>query len=135
MPAPASGSLDIGALAREAGVSSRTVRYYGELGLLPARGRDRRGRRLYGPDALERLRFIQRLKRLGLTLEEIGELSRAFEEGQTPRMLARLEELLLGHMESVHTRIEELRRLHADLGSYLERVRARRTAASPHDPS
>ena len=133
-PAPIP-SLDIADLARDAGVSSRTIRYYGELGLIRPDGRGAGGRRLYGLDALERLRFIQRLKELGLTLEEIGSLNRAFDEGDTPQLLQELEDLLLRHMEAVHRRIERMRKLHGDLSDYLHRIRAKRGADRAVEPA
>jgi len=118
-------SLDIAELAKRAGVSSRTIRYYGELGLLKADARGSGGRRLYSNDALERLRFIGRLKNLGMTLDEIGELNHAFDLGHTPAMLERLEELLRRQLEEVAERRRELDRLDQDLSSYLDRIRAK----------
>ena len=56
----------------KSGLSARTVRYYEELGLLPGVRRRAGGRRVYGADEIERLRFITRLKALGLSLEQIG---------------------------------------------------------------
>lgn len=103
--APAAAGFDITELAAQAGVSSRTLRYYGELGLISSDGRGPGGRRHYAPDTLERLRFIDRLKQLGLTLEEIGLLARSFERGNTAAMLDELETLLLGHLETLHLRI------------------------------
>jgi DNA-binding transcriptional MerR regulator len=67
------------------------------------------GRRVYGPDELERLRFISRLKALGLSLAEIKELNAVYAIGGSTRaMLARLDELLARHRADVEARIEEL---------------------------
>ena len=86
------------------GLSARTLRYYEELGLLPGVRRRAGGRRVYGDDEVERLRFIQRLKALGLTLSEIRELSAIYAiEGSTIAMLSKLAELLdsrRGELES-----------------------------------
>ncbi|MFQ5748021.1 MAG: MerR family transcriptional regulator [Planctomycetota bacterium] len=119
-------SFDIAELARQAGISSRTLRYYGELGLVRPEGRGAGGRRLYGPEALERVRFIRRLKNLGLTLMEIGELNQSFGSGQTASMLARLEALLEAHLGRVQRRIEELQALEEELQRYRERIRRKR---------
>ena len=54
--------LSIGEICDKTGLSARTVRYYEELGLLPGVRRRKAGRRVYGPDEEERLRFITRLK-------------------------------------------------------------------------
>ena len=62
----------IAELAGEFGVTTRTVRFYEDKGLLsPARDGQRR---IYSPRDRVRLRLIMRGKRLGLSLEEIGEL-------------------------------------------------------------
>ncbi|MCK5624035.1 MAG: MerR family transcriptional regulator, partial [Alphaproteobacteria bacterium] len=55
--------FSIGVLAREFGVTTRTIRYYEDEGLLsPAR---RGQKRVYGPRERVRLRLILRGKRLG----------------------------------------------------------------------
>lgn len=66
--------MTIGALARAAGVNIETVRYYERRGLLAPPARSGSGYRQYDDDALWRLRFVARAKRLGFTLSEIGEL-------------------------------------------------------------
>ncbi|MGB0954290.1 MAG: MerR family transcriptional regulator [Planctomycetota bacterium] len=116
-------TFDITELARLAGVSARTIRYYGELDLLKATSRGPGGRRQYGADAAERLRFISRLKALGLTLEEVGELNRSFDVGATPAMLEHLDELLAARQADVAERIRELRGLETDLQDYRDRIR------------
>ena len=116
-------TFDIATLALEGGVSSRTIRYYGELGLLAADSRGPGGRRQYGADALERLRFITRLKKLGLSLGEIAELNETFGAGATPAMLSHLDELLKARLAEVAERIEDLHALQTDLQNYLDRIR------------
>ncbi|HXG41110.1 MAG TPA: MerR family transcriptional regulator [Dehalococcoidia bacterium] len=64
----------IGELARRAGVSARTVRFYEALGLLPAPARSEGGYRLYGEEDLRRLQFVRRARELGLSLREIRDL-------------------------------------------------------------
>ena len=124
MPTP-THLRDIADLASEAGVSSRTIRYYGELGLLDIEARGPGGRRLYGEDALERLLFITRLKHLGMTLEEIGNLNHAFDRGQTSAMLTHLDDLLKTRLAEVAERQAELVQLDAELRDYHERIRAK----------
>jgi DNA-binding transcriptional MerR regulator len=118
-------TLDITDLAAQAGVSARTIRYYGELGLLPAAERGPGGRRRFGADAPERLRFIARLKRLGLTLEEIGDLNRRFSAGATPAMLAALLPKLDQRLAQVEESLTELTTLKQDLASYRDRISRR----------
>ena len=63
--------LQIGELAKRAGVSIRTVRYYDEIGLLKPSSFTSGGIRLYNKQDLNRLVFIRRLKMLGLNMEEM----------------------------------------------------------------
>src|SRR5258705_6525294 len=84
------------------GVSARTLRYYEELGLLPGVRRRNGGRRAYGHDEVERLHFIQRLKSLGLSLQDVGELNAVYAiRGSTRAMLEKLRELLGQHLSGL----------------------------------
>jgi DNA-binding transcriptional MerR regulator len=76
--APARG-LRIGELARRAGTTPRTIRYYEELGLLPeAPSRDAGRHRLYGEADVERVLALLRLKDLlGLSLDELRDVIEA----------------------------------------------------------
>jgi DNA-binding transcriptional MerR regulator len=69
----APAGLRIGDLARRAGTTPRTIRYYEELRLLPAAAERDAGRhRTYSEDDVERLEQLLRMKDLlGLTLEEL----------------------------------------------------------------
>lgn len=67
-------SRTIGKLAKAAGVNIQTVRYYERRRLLSATARKPSGYRLYGEEALQRLRFIKNAQSLGFTLQEIAEL-------------------------------------------------------------
>ncbi|MBW2241633.1 MAG: MerR family transcriptional regulator [Deltaproteobacteria bacterium] len=118
--------FSIGAVCHETGLSARTVRYYEELGLLPGVRRREGARRVYGEDELERLRFIRRLKTLGLSLAEIGELNAVYAiDGSTGAMLEHLDELLGRHLTGLTQRIEELGSLRDDIQKYQDHVGAR----------
>jgi DNA-binding transcriptional MerR regulator len=71
--------LRIGEVARRAGTTPRTIRYYEELGLLAATPeRDAGSHRLYGEADVERLQQILRLKNLlGLSLDELRDVIEA----------------------------------------------------------
>lgn len=116
----------IGEACEATGLSARTVRYYEEVGLLPGVRRKAGGRRVYGPDELERLRFIRRLKALGLSLAEIRDLSAVYAiAGSTTDMLARLDEVLARRIGDLDRRIDELSSLRDEMGRYRDRVHAR----------
>jgi MerR family transcriptional regulator, repressor of the yfmOP operon len=113
----------IAQVCQKIGVSPRTVRYYEELGLLPGVRRRNGGRRAYGPEEIERLRFIQRLKQMGLSLQEIGDLNAIYAiRGSTQAMLEKLRELLCQHLSDVGAKIEDLQALQSEMSSYLDRV-------------
>jgi len=123
--------LSIAEVRSLAGISARTLRYYEELGLLPGVRRRAGGRRIYGPDELERLRFISRLKALGLSLAEIKELNAVYGIGGSTRaMLARLDELLARHRADVEARIAELEGLRDEIDAYRDHVGRRIGRAS-----
>lgn len=116
----------IGEIVEKTGLSARTVRYYEELGLLPGVRRRAGGRRIYGRDELERLRFIQRLKTLGLSLAEIGELNAVYAiAGSTRAMLERLEERLGPRLRDLDARIAELMGLRDQIQKYRDHVASR----------
>ncbi len=66
--------LTIGQVARHAGVSSETVRFYERQGLLEEPARKESGYRQYPEDVVARLRSIKQAKELGFSLKEIKEL-------------------------------------------------------------
>lgn len=70
-------TLTIGRLAKRAGFSVETVRFYGRRGLLPEPSRNSAGYRCYAPEDVDRLRFIRRAKELGFSLDDIAELLRS----------------------------------------------------------
>ena len=74
----------IGSVAKQSGVSIKTIRYYEELGLLKASSRTESGYRLFDSDILSRLSFIKRAQSLGLTLAEIKEFLHIYDEGDLP---------------------------------------------------
>ena len=118
--------LAIGEVGALLGLSARTIRYYEEVGLLPGVRRKVAGRRVYGADQLERLRFIERLKKLGLTLGEIKELNALYAiNGSTGAMLSHLAGLLDAHLEKLEGRITELIGLRDEMGSYRDHVGSR----------
>lgn len=122
-------SLTIRQVCDQTGLSPRTVRYYEELGLLPDVRRKSGGRRVYRADELERLRFIQRLKTLGLSLAQIRELNAVYAiAGSTRDMLARLDRLLDERLEQLDARIAELTDLRGEIHRYRVHIQRRAEA-------
>jgi MerR family transcriptional regulator, copper efflux regulator len=112
----------IGSLARAAGVSVETVRFYERRGLVDQPPRRGEGYRQYPDEALERLRFIRRAKCLGFTLGEIRELLVAAESGSAPAVLAaavaKVEQVdaAIAALQGQRARLRELAEVCADEG-------------------
>lgn len=127
--------FEIREICEKTGLSPRTVRYYEELGLLPGVRRRAGGRRVYGDQELQRLRFIQRLKALGLSLHEIRDLNAVHRiEGSTVALLERLDELLARHLGELDQRIAELGTLRDQIQKYRDHVSARAQALGGRPP-
>lgn len=71
-------------LAEQTGITSSTIRYYEDIGVLPYPKRADNGYRLYDDADLERVRFVTRARRLGFSLDEISEIIGLRERGETP---------------------------------------------------
>lgn len=67
-------TMQIGELAERTGMSVRTLRHYDDIGLLRPSTRSEGGFRLYTADDESRLLLIRRMKPLGYSLEQMGEL-------------------------------------------------------------
>jgi DNA-binding transcriptional MerR regulator len=120
------GLLTISEVRELTGLSARTIRYYEEVGLLPGVRRRSGRRRVYGPDEIERLRFIQRLKAMGLSLAQVRELNAVYAIGGSTRdMLGRLDDLLGRRLADLELRIDELASLRDEIQRYQSRVRGR----------
>jgi MerR family transcriptional regulator, repressor of the yfmOP operon len=132
--------LRIGDVARIAGTTPRTIRYYEEIGLLPATGeREPGAHRSYAEADVERLTDLLRLKDLlGVSLEELkelveaegarAELRREWRGGvEDPVRRREILEQSLGHiasqLELVRRRREEIAGLEAELVARRKRVR------------
>jgi DNA-binding transcriptional MerR regulator len=113
----------IGELAAKVGLTERTIRYYEERGLLESVKRLDGGQRTYTDDDVRRLKFIQKLKVLGLSLAEMQELETLYGRHHTnAKVLPRLIELLDAHLTTVSERLGELTALRDEIRSYRQHV-------------
>lgn len=111
-------SWPISALAHELDVSTRTIRYYEELGLILP-GRTERGIRFYSRGDRARLRLILRGKRFGFSLDQIREMIELFAEDRTGRMqLVRTIEYGNQKLAEIDEKISELMQLREDILVY-----------------
>ena len=103
-------SYKIGEIAKLTNSTTRTIRYYEGLGLLGTRDNRSQGQlRLFENGDIERLKKIQMLKDLGLTLEEIGQVIELyFTDGQVLKGKQKVIEILNGHIATAEEKIKEL---------------------------
>jgi DNA-binding transcriptional MerR regulator len=102
------GRLRIGEMARRAGTSTDTIRYYERLGLLPRSGRTASGYRQYTDVDVRRLQFIRRAKLLGLSLDEVRSLLDLAEAGECQPLRHEVVELLAQKIAECERRQAEL---------------------------
>ncbi|MFH1575303.1 MAG: MerR family transcriptional regulator [Acidobacteriota bacterium] len=114
-PATRKSGVQIGDIARRAGLSPRAVRYYEELGLIRPESHSEGGFRLYGEESLRCLLLINRLKGLGLSLHEIGDILQGQDGGSDQEAVGGLMEVLRDRLRQVDAKIAELRRMQSDL--------------------
>lgn len=113
--------MRIADLAKRAGVSTATLRFYEELGLLVPTARTEAGYREYGPAALGRLGFIRRAKSLGLSLREVRAL--VLQPGDLDSDNARLRAAVAHKLADTRKRIAQLRTLERELEALDEHLR------------
>ena len=99
--------LNIGALAKRSGVSTRMIRHYEEIKLIPPATRTESGYRTYGETDLATLRFIARARSLGFSLDEIGDLLALWRDHT--RASSAVKALAKHHVDAIERKIGELR--------------------------
>jgi len=105
----------------QAGVTSKTLRYYERIGVLPAPSRSPSGYRDYRPDVLDRLGFIRAGQALGLSLGQIRQVVALRDRGETP--CDHVYRLLQRRTEELDERIDELQGLRRELRALTKRAR------------
>lgn len=110
-------TLSIGQLAGQARCSVATIRYYEEIGLIPAAARRSSGHRAYPAAAATRLSFIRRCRDLGFSLEEVRALLSLSERADLDCMSAR--DIAKTNLESVRAKMVEMMALERTLSRFV----------------
>lgn len=114
-------ALRVSELARRTGVPASTLRYYGQVGLLPA-ARTSAGYRIYDEHAQQRLMFIETAKRLRLSLTTIGDLLAVWESDACRTVKHQLRPLLDDRLADTDAALGELRQLREQLAAARTRL-------------
>ena len=117
------GALTIGQLAQASNVSARTIRYYEQVGVLPAPARSPAGYRQYTQGSLDRVLFVRRARALGLSLRHARALTAAL-DGPPGAVRPRLRELVRAQLAAVQQRQAQLAALQRQLEQILRRLAA-----------
>lgn len=113
----------IGEVSRILNLSIRTIRYYEEIGLLNSIKRVEHGKRIYTDEEIRRLKFIKKLKLLGLSLAEMLELEKIYKIHKTnTKVLPKLITLLEENAYKVDDRINQLYTLKKEILEYKKRM-------------
>jgi DNA-binding transcriptional MerR regulator len=116
----------IGELASSLDLTTRTLRYWEEVGIIESVERADGAARGYTPYFVRRIKFIMKLKHLGLTIKEMQALYSAYGEAkQTDRMLPALIKTLDEHVDKIDARIQNLTALRKEIDDYRRKMSAK----------
>jgi DNA-binding transcriptional MerR regulator len=112
-----SEALTIGRMAEVLGVSTHTLRYYEQAGLIRAVSRSGAGHRLYAPADIEWLRFVMRLKATGMPIARMQAFAALRAQGTATAAERRA--LLIEHRDAV---LAELQQWQANLAAIEDKI-------------
>lgn len=117
-------AFQIGEIAESLGITTRTIRLYEKEGLIEPPQRTDGGVRFYTKPDIKRLKFVLKLKDLGLSLQEMRELAELYNRSDkvTEKIMPRLIELLDTHLASITEKVSKLKSLETDISDYRKRI-------------
>jgi MerR family transcriptional regulator, repressor of the yfmOP operon len=115
--------MSIGDLAKEYGLTTRTLRYWEEVGIIESVERLGGAMRGYTHYYVRRIKFILKLKELGLSIKEMQDLYLAYGSAkQTGRMIPRLVDILDQHTDKLDEKMLQLVALKEEIVDYREKM-------------
>ena len=112
--------MNIGKVAKLSGLPAKTIRYYEDIGLVePERGQN--GYRHYSQNDLHTLRFLQRARSLGFSIEQCRELLSLYEDHD--RASADVKSIAQAHLKEVEAKLVELSGMRTALEHLVESCR------------
>lgn len=113
------GFYNIGQVSESSGVSTKMIRHYERIGLMPTALRTYANYRLYGDRDLHRLRFIRRARSLGFSLDQIRDLLALWDDPK--RASAEVKRLARAHAAELGEKIRELQAMQRSLETLARR--------------
>jgi len=107
----------ISQVARAVGTTTRTIRYYEEIGLLPSAGRQAGNQRVYGEADVRSLTFIRRCREFGFSIEDVRELVALLRDPLSSCTDAR--DLAQTHLLTVRAKLAELKALERSIAGFV----------------
>lgn len=98
--------MNIGQAAKSSGISAKMIRYYEDIGVLPASKRSDAGYRMYSEDDLKTLHFIRHARELGFSTEQMKELLELWKNND--RQSAEVKTLTQKHILALKQKIADL---------------------------
>lgn len=115
--------IAIGDLAKSIGLTTRTLRYWEEVGIIESEERADGAIRGFSPYYVRRIKFIMKLKELGLTIREMQDLYVAYGEAkETDQMIPKLIAILDKHTRVLDEKVAKLHSLKKDIVEYRQRM-------------
>ena len=110
--------MNISAASKAAGLPVKTVRYYADIGLVPAPARSDVGYRSYDDASVRKLVFIRRAREFGFSIGECRELLGLYEDRQ--RSSADVKRIAAGRLQEIANKQRELQSLHDELAHLVD---------------
>ena len=110
--------MNISAAASAAGLSTKTVRYYSEIGLVKAASRNDAGYRFYDETSVKKLIFIRRARAFGFTIEECRELLGLYQDEH--RSSAEVKKIAAKRLSEIEEKQRELQILRDELAHLVD---------------
>ena len=111
--------MNIGEAASRSGVAAKTIRYYESIGLISPASRSQSGYRIYDARDVETLRFVQRGRGLGFSVDDVSNLLALWRDRN--RASFHVKALARRHVEQIDAKIAELRGMRDTLEHLIDR--------------
>jgi DNA-binding transcriptional MerR regulator len=122
--------ITIGELCKNLGLTTRTLRYWEEVGIIGAVERPGGANRGYTPYTVRRIKFIMKLKDLGLTIKEMQDLYKVYGEAkETERVIPELVRILDVHINMIDEKMAKLSSLRNEIVGYRHKIQEKFNAS------